>query len=103
MMEDPVTAARMQAQMEHMVQRGEDGLKKDAKKSFGEAFDAMADPAVMSEAVKMMQNPEFVAQMKQMADDPQFRHYMAAIREMAANPETKAQMEKISAGLKAEL
>jgi len=103
MMDDPVSAARMQAQMEHMVQRGEDGLKKDAKNAFSEAFDAMADPAVMGEAMKMMTDPKFVESMKSMAKDPQYRHYMAAIKDMIADPEKKAQIEKISEGLKGEL
>lgn len=103
MMEDPQTAARLQAQMEHMVSRGEDGLKKNAKNSMTEAMEAMTQPEVMGEAVKMMKDPKFVEQMKEMAKDPSFRHYMKAMQEMVADPEMKAKMENIAGGMKSEL
>jgi len=59
MMKDPSTAARMEAQMEHMLKRGQDTLKQNAAASMTEALDAMNDPGLMADATKMMKYPEF--------------------------------------------
>lgn len=80
MMKDPAQAARMEAQMEHMLKRGQDTLKNNAKASMSEALGAMSDdPAVMSEAMKMMKDPDFQKNMAKMAEDPAFKNYMVAV------------------------
>lgn len=79
MMEDPQTAARMAAQAEHMVQRGNDQMKKNAQASIADAFSALNDPTMMAEAAKMMKDPNFIAKVQQMAKDPQFKNYMSAV------------------------
>jgi len=103
MMDDPAAAARMQAQMEHMVKRGQDGMKESAKDSMTEAIEAMSRPEVLGEALKMMKDPGFMEQMKAMAQDPSFQHYMAAMTDMVKDPVMKAQMDEINEGFKAEL
>ena len=90
MMEDPQAAARMQAQAEHMVQRGNDQMKKGAMNSMADAMEAMNDPAVMGEAMKMMQNPDFARQMQQMQNDPAFGNYMAAVSFVIASSDNSS-------------
>jgi erythromycin esterase-like protein len=80
MMKDPGTAARLTAQMEHMVKRGQDTLKKEATNSMKDAFDAFQNPDVMAEAAQMMRDPDFKKNMANMAKDPAFKNYIAAVR-----------------------
>uniref|UniRef100_A0A7S2EJ90 STI1 domain-containing protein n=1 Tax=Trieres chinensis TaxID=1514140 RepID=A0A7S2EJ90_TRICV len=100
MMKDPATAARMEAQMEHMLKRGQDSLKKNAASSMAEAMDAMADPEVMAEATKMMKDPDFQKNMAKMAQDPAFKNYIQAMQEMMQDPETKAKVEAMAGAFK---
>ena len=79
MMKDPSTAARMEAQMEHMLKRGQDTLKQNAAASMTEALDAMNDPGLMADATKMMKDPEFQKNMQKMAQDPAFKNYVTAV------------------------
>mmetsp|Transcript_5767 Transcript_5767/g.9993 ORF Transcript_5767/g.9993 Transcript_5767/m.9993 type:complete len:200 (-) Transcript_5767:103-702(-) len=90
MMKDPAQAARMEAQMEHMLKRGQDTMKKNAQSSMTEALGAMSDdPEVMAEAMKMMKDPDFQKNIANMAKDPAFKNYMTAMQEMMKDPETK--------------
>eukprot|EP00978_Attheya_sp_CCMP212_P025061 scaffold79867_cov54-Attheya_sp.AAC.4 len=82
MMSDPGTAAKLTAKMEHMVQRGQDSLKKGAANSMKDAFDAFQNPDVMAEAAQMMRDPDFKKNMANMAKDPAFKNYIAAVRDM---------------------
>lgn len=79
MMDDPSTAAKMQAQMEHMLQRGQDQIKKGAKDSLSDAMQAMNDPAMMAEAKKLMSDPAFQDSMQNMMKDPNFQTYINAV------------------------
>jgi len=80
MMDDPTESARVQAQMEHMVKRGQDTIQKEASFSMSEAMDAMADPAVMAEAAAMMKDKGFTDNLQEMAKDPSFKKYITAVR-----------------------
>lgn len=100
MMEDPSTVARVQAQMEHMLQRGQDTMKKNARGSMQEAMTAMNDPLVMTEAAAMMKDPQFQQKMSQMAKDPAFQNYIKAMQDMMQDPTQREQIEKVSAKLK---
>ena len=96
MMNDPATSARMEAQMEHMLKRGQDSLKKDAKSSMAEAMEAMyTDPDVLAEAAKMMADPEFQQNMAKMTEDPAFASYIAAMKDMMEDPAQKGRMEEM--------
>merc|ERR1712174_80734 len=65
-MEDPNEAAKLQAQMEHMVQRGEDSLTQKAGDTMKEALKSFSDPEVLSEAKKMFSDNKFKEQLQQM-------------------------------------
>uniref|UniRef100_A0A7S2HQP8 STI1 domain-containing protein n=1 Tax=Helicotheca tamesis TaxID=374047 RepID=A0A7S2HQP8_9STRA len=93
MMKDPSTAARIQAQMEHMVKRGQDSMKKEAKNTMTEAMEAMGNPEAMKQAAELMKDPEFQKQMSEMAKDPSFKQYVSAMEEMMKDPATKAKVE----------
>ncbi len=82
MMKDPQTAARMAAQAEHMVKRGQDQMKKTAQASIADAFGALNDPKMMAEAQKMMKDPKFIQNFQKMATDPNFKPYMEAVSSM---------------------
>jgi uncharacterized protein YjgD (DUF1641 family) len=102
MMKDPAQAARLEAQMEHMLKRGQDSLKKNAADSMTEAMGAMSeDPAVMAEAMKMMKDPDFQKNMAKMAEDPAFKNYIGAMQDMMKDPETKKRMEAMTQQFKA--
>jgi len=103
MMEDPQTAARMEAQVEHMVQRGQNEMKKGARNTMTDVMQAMNDPAIMQEAVKMMKDPKFAEQMRAMQNDPEMRKYMQAMQEMMADPAARSQFEQLSSSMKAQL
>ena len=79
MMDDPSTAARLEAQMEHMVQRGEDTMVKKAYNSMSDAMSSLSDPEMMAEAVEMMKDPAFRQQLQSMASDPSFKTYLKAV------------------------
>lgn len=93
MMKDPSTAARIQAQMEHMVKRGQDSMKKEAKNTMAEAMEAMGNADAMKQAAELMKDPEFQKQMAEMAKDPSFKQYVSAMEEMMQDPATKARVE----------
>lgn len=79
MMKDPTTAARLEAQMEHMVKVGQDTMKKGAAGAMEEAMASMANPEVMAEMTKMLKDPSFQNQISAMAKDPSFKNYMSAV------------------------
>ena len=99
-MKDPATAARMEAQMEHMLTKGQDQLKDNAKNQMAEAMQAMNNPDVMAQAAKMMADPDFQKNMAKMAQDPAFKNYMTAMQDMMKDPEAKNRMERMSEQLK---
>jgi L-rhamnose mutarotase len=96
MMKDPGTAARLTAQMEHMVKRGQDTLKKEATNSMKDAFDAFQNPDVMAEAAQMMRDPDFKKNMANMAKDPAFKNYIAAMQDMMQDPSMKKKIDEMS-------
>jgi|Transcript_23949 L-rhamnose mutarotase len=96
MMSDPGTAAKLTAKMEHMVQRGQDSLKKGAANSMKDAFDAFQDPDVMAEAAQMMRDPDFKKNMANMAKDPAFKNYIAAMQDMMQDPSMKSKIDELS-------
>jgi len=79
MMDDPSSAARLEAQVEHMVQRGQDTLVKNAYNSMSDAMSSLSDPDMMAEAVEMMKDPAFRQQLNSMASDPSFKTYLKAV------------------------
>jgi hypothetical protein len=96
LMEDPSTAAKMQAQMEHMVKVGKQQLKDGAGGAMKEAMEAMNDPEVFAEAMKLMKDPKFVKQLEAFTKDPAFANYKDAMAEMMKDPDQKAKMEQIT-------
>ena len=78
-MKDPSTAARMEAQMEHMLKVGGEQLKKGASSAMEEAMASMANPEVMAEMTKMMKDPNFQQQIAAMTKDPSFANYVSAV------------------------
>jgi len=78
-MDDPATQARVEAQLEHMIQRGQDTLKKNAEDTMKESFRAMEDPEVMAEAKKLMQDPVTLRELAKLAKSPQFKNYIEAV------------------------
>jgi uncharacterized membrane-anchored protein YjiN (DUF445 family) len=103
-MQDPNTAARLQAQAEHMLQRGQEETKKDAKSEMAQAMEAMyTDPEVLKEAQKMVKDPQFRKYLEQMTKDPAFKNYANAMKEMMEDPATKKRVESMSDSFKASL
>ena len=96
MMDDPSTAARLEAQMEHMVKRGQDTMTKNAYNSMSEAMSELSNPEMMAEAAAMMKNPAFKEQLQSMASDPSFKSYLTAMQEMMKDPETRSKIEQLS-------
>jgi len=103
MMKDPTTAARLEAQMEHMVKVGGEQLKKGAASAMEEAMASMANPEVMAEMSKMMKDPNFQQQIAAMTKDPSFANYVGAMEEMMKDPEKKRRVEQVSQAFKASL
>mmetsp|Transcript_7461 Transcript_7461/g.11096 ORF Transcript_7461/g.11096 Transcript_7461/m.11096 type:complete len:209 (-) Transcript_7461:200-826(-) len=95
-MEDPNEAAKLQAKMEHMMKKGTDELKNEAKDTMAEAMQAMNDPNVMAQAAQMMKDPNFQQQLSQMAKDPSFQKYIGAMQEMMQDPSTKQEMDRMA-------
>jgi hypothetical protein len=79
MLKDPNTAAKAEAKLEHMVNVGNDQLKKGAKDAMEEAMAAMNNPEVMAEMAKMVKDPNFVKQLESMTKDPKFKNYIDAV------------------------
>ena len=102
-MKDPNTAARLEAQMEHMLDRGEAELKVGAAAAMEEAMASMANPEVMAEMTKMMKDPSFQAQLAAMAKDPSFRNYVSAMEDMMKDPATRRKVEQASETIRASL
>mmetsp|Transcript_7079 Transcript_7079/g.10162 ORF Transcript_7079/g.10162 Transcript_7079/m.10162 type:complete len:200 (+) Transcript_7079:160-759(+) len=103
MMKDPTTAARLEAQMEHMVKVGQETIKKGANSAMEEAMASMANPEVMAEMTKMLKDPNFQQQIAGMAKDPSFKNYISAMQDMMKDPEKKERLEKISQTVRAAL
>jgi hypothetical protein len=103
MMQDPNTAARMEAKMEHMVNDGNDQLKKNAQDAMEEAMASMQDPNVMAEMTRMMKDPSFQAQLAAMTKDPSFQNYMKAMEDMMQDPATRRQMEQMKDSIRESL
>jgi len=78
-LKDPSTAARMEAQMEHMLTKGQEQLKNNAKGQMQEAMQAMNNPDVLAAAAKYMADPDFQKNMAKMAEDPAFKNYIAGV------------------------
>uniref|UniRef100_A0A7S1UP72 STI1 domain-containing protein n=1 Tax=Grammatophora oceanica TaxID=210454 RepID=A0A7S1UP72_9STRA len=95
-MKDPSTAARMEAQMEHMVKVGNEKIKTGATAAMEEAMASMANPEVMAEMASMMKDPKFQQQIAGMVKDPSFKNYVSAMEDMMKDPEKKKKVEKIS-------
>lgn len=95
-MNDPNTAADMEARVESMIKKGTDDMKKSAASAMQEAMESMNNPEVMAEMTQMMKDPSFQAQLAAMAKDPSFRHYMGAMEDMMKDPATRAKFEQAS-------
>ena len=127
MMQDPSTAARSEAKLEHMLKVGQEKLKQGAAGAMEEAMAAMTDPQVMAEMAQMMKDPKFQERLAAMTKDPSFKNYVAAVsrlrsnyrtriqwkfqsnnafaqmEEMMQDPEKKRKMEKVSAEFRKQL
>jgi hypothetical protein len=79
MMQDPSTAARSEAKLEHMLKVGQEKLKQGAAGAMEEAMAAMTDPQVMAEMAQMMKDPKFQERLAAMTKDPSFKNYVAAV------------------------
>ena len=102
-MNDPNTAAEMEARMEYMYKKGNSDLKKSAASAMEEAMASMNNPEVMAEMTKMMKDPSFQAQLAAMANDPSFRHYVSAMEDMMKDPATRAKFEQAGESIRASL
>ena len=78
-MKDPNTAAKMEARAQHMIDVGNDQLKKAAGNSLEEAMASMANPQVMSEMAQMLKDPKTKQQLVEMMKDPSFKSYVDAV------------------------
>jgi len=103
MMKDPTTAARLEAQMEHMVKVGGEQLKKGAASAMEIGMASISNPEVMAEMSKMMKDPNFQQQIAAMTKDPSFANYVGAMEEMMKDPEKKRRVEQVSQAFKASL
>jgi len=103
MMKDPTTAARLEAQMEHMVKVGGEQLKKGAASAMEIGMASISNPEVMAEMLKMMKDPNFQQQIAAMTKDPSFANYVGAMEEMMKDPEKKRRVEQVSQAFKASL
>lgn len=90
MMKDPSTAARLEAQMEHMAKVGADQLKKGAAGAMEEAMAAMGNPDVMAEMAKLMKDPSFQQQISAMSKDPSFKNYVSAVSRFCVGIQTRS-------------
>jgi hypothetical protein len=102
-MNDPSTAAEMEARMEMMIKKGNADMKKSAASAMQEAMESMNNPEVMAEMTRMMKDPSFQAQLAAMANDPSFRHYMGAMEDMMKDPATRQKFEQAGETIRAGL
>jgi hypothetical protein len=79
MMKDPSKSAEAEAKFEHMLEVGNNDLKKAAGGVMEDAMAAMANPEVMAEMSKMIKDPNFQQQLADMAKDPSFKSYVDAV------------------------
>jgi tripartite-type tricarboxylate transporter receptor subunit TctC len=78
-MKDPAKAAEAEAKFEHMLKVGNNELKQAAGGVMEDAMAAMANPEVMAEMAKMVNDPGFQQQLADMATDPSFKSYIDAV------------------------
>lgn len=102
-MDDPNQSAKLQAQMEHMIKRGQDSMKDTAANTMKAAMESFSDPEVMGEATKMFKDPDFQKKLQTMMKDPSFKPYLEAMGEMMKDPAMKSQVESLSDQFKSEL
>ena len=93
-MEDPKTAARLEANMERMMSDGARQLE-GMESTINEAMKQMqSNPAVMREMQQMLNNPAALAEMM---NDPSVKAYTQQMKEMMEqDPKAKQEMEKLA-------
>ena len=94
-MADPNLAAKMEAQMEYMLKKGQDDLKNAARKNMELAVDALQDPEVLKEAAAMIQDPKFEEMIKTMMKDPDMVRQMQEMKNMMNDPTYADQIQKV--------
>ena len=96
MMNDPATSARMEAQMEHMLKRGQDSLKKDAKEQHGRGHGGHVHRSGRpGRGGQDDGRPGVPAELAKMTEDPAFASYIAAMKDMMEDPAQKGRMEEM--------
>lgn len=104
MLNDPNAAAHAEAKLEHMAKVGAQQLKDGATNAMDQALQqALNNPEVMAEMAKMVQDPSFAKQFKAMQNDPAFKNYMEAMSDMLKDPSKKAKLQAATEALKASL
>jgi mannitol/fructose-specific phosphotransferase system IIA component (Ntr-type) len=103
LLSDPNAAAHAEAKLEHMVNVGNDQLKKGAASAMEEAMAAMANPEAMAELTKMMKDPNFVQDLQKMAKNPEFASYIEAAQDMMKDPSKKRKFEAVADEVRASL
>merc|ERR1712238_551101 len=94
MLNNPGKAAAMEAKIEHMMKVGNDQLKNAAGNVMEDAMAAMS---------KMIKDPDFQQQLSEMANDPSFKGYIDAMKDMMKDPEKKKRMEMIGDSMRTNL
>ena len=94
-MADPNLAAKMEAQMEYMLKKGQDDLKNAARKNMEMAMDALQDPEILKEAAAMMKDPKFEEMVKTMMKDPDMVRQMQEMKGMMSDPNYMEKMQKV--------
>jgi hypothetical protein len=97
MLNDPNQAAHAEAKLEHMVKVGSDTIKKGAKDTMSAVMDEMDNPEMMAEMKKMAQDPAFKQKFEEMSKDPQFQSYIAAAKDMMKDPAARQKLEALKA------
>uniref|UniRef100_A0A7S2K5H0 STI1 domain-containing protein n=1 Tax=Leptocylindrus danicus TaxID=163516 RepID=A0A7S2K5H0_9STRA len=94
-MADPNLAAKMEAQMEYMMKKGQDDLNTAARQNMQAAMDALQDPETLAEAANMMKDPRFEEMIKTMMKDPGMVRQMQEMKGMMEDPNYREKMEKV--------
>jgi hypothetical protein len=103
MLDDPNQAAAAEAKFEHMQRVGNDRLKQNAMNDMEQAMASLSNPEVMAEMTKMLQDPKFKETFENLTKDPQFQNYIEAMKEMQKDPAKRKQFEAASEAIKAKL
>lgn len=103
MMDDPNLAAAAEAKFEHMQRVGNDRLKQGAVNDMEQAMAAMANPEVMAEMAQMLQDPAFKDTLSGMAKNPQFQNYIDAMKDMVKDPTKMKKIEAASEAIRSQL